>query len=163
MSTKYVPAGQTTDFDKDPNISLMELLRDNWDIPVGSLSPNTPVKEELKFGTTWETNTKSWYSIHVRREPNDVIPKIIGFKRFRHKDNHDVHLFARGKGGKDKLWKMELEVSRILALKARAPFTGISWLIWTGPRQAAQNREDRLQDIFHSIFSVELNYDKILQ
>jgi len=141
----------------------MELIRDNWDVPPGSLADKTPVKEEIKINTSWVSDTKSWFSIHVRREPNDVIPRIIGFGRFRHKDNHDVHLFARGKSGKDKLWKMELEVSRILALNSKAPFTGISWLKWTGPRQAAQNREDRLQDIFHSIFSVELNYDKVLQ
>ncbi len=140
----------------------MELIRDNWDIPPGSLADKTPTKEEIKINTTWVSDTKSWYSIHVRKGDVDIIPKRIGGGMFRHKDPHDIHLFSRGKGGKDKLWKMELEVQRILALNTNSPFTGVQYLTWTGPRQAAQNSEDRQQDIFHSIFTVELNYNKVI-
>ena len=166
MATTLIVSGQSTDFTTDPNISLMQLIRDNWNVPAGSLPADCPNQHDIRFGTGWWTG-HGYYQIHVKQGTIDSSVKTLGMQRFKYFDKHDIHIFAKGGrpqdgdrvSGKDRKWRMELELSRILAIKAATPITGVSFLRWSGPTEVA-NPEDHKQDIFHSLFTVELYYEK---
>jgi hypothetical protein len=83
----------------------------------------------------------------------------LGANRWVYRDLHDVHIFAKGENGKDKLWKLEKEVMNQLLLKANAPGTGISWMDVDGPREVPD--EDAQSDIYHAVILVSLFYHKI--
>jgi len=156
-------AGQAADFSEDPNITILNILKNGW--PAGGASGDAELKIHsvtnptgVLIGTAWWSGSP-YYQVHVRPVDEDVKLKTLGYSRWRYFDSHDVHIFAKGGSGKDKLWKLEKEVMKQLMLKVEAPGTGISWMSVDGPREVPE--EDVRSEVYHSVTHVVLCYHKI--
>lgn len=163
MSTVNV-AGQSTDFTTDPNIILHDILKDNW--PAGGASGDAELKKfdidtnrsGVFFGTGWYA-TEHDYEIHVRPLATTVKTKTLGAQRWEYTDSHDIHIFARGNNGKDKLWKLEKEVLKQILLKQAQPHAFIPILYPTGPQRIPVDDDD--MQLYHSVITVEFKYQKV--
>lgn len=139
-------AGQATDFATDPNIQLKTELTANWN--GANISAAT-----IKFGTAWWDAQKT-NQIHVI--PQDCPTRRLG-NQWEYKDIHEIHLFSTNL---DRKWKMELEVKRILIENATSiQAEGIQWATVTGPRELREPKHR--QQVYHSMFTVELWYCKV--
>ena len=156
-------AGQGTDFATDPNIVILNLLKDNW--PAGGAAGDTELQIHsvsnptgVKIATGW-WDGNPYYQIHVRPTDHDVQTQVLGANRWRYHDRHDVHIFAKGNNAKDKRWKLEKEVLQQLHLKENAPGTGLSWMQVDGPQELPE--EDARSEVAHSVVRVTLYYHKV--
>ena len=161
-----VVAGQSTDFTEDPNISIMNLLKNNWPLTGAQGDPDLQLfdsatnRSGVKVGTSW-WDAQTFFQVHVRPMAQVVRTKTLGAQRWQYKDFHQIHIFAKGNNAKDKRWKMEQEVMRILHLNEANPATGILYMKLRddGPRQVPE--EDTESEVEHSLLTVQLYYHKI--
>ena len=126
------------------------MLSANW-------TATDPALADIKIGTTWwDGNT--FYQIHTK--PLTSVVKPLG-NQWEYRDTHQLHIFAKGNSGKDKKWKMEKEVMRILIEKATAiGTTGIQWGWPTGPIEVPE--QDPRSEVVHSIVEVTLYFHKLI-
>ena len=157
-------AGQVSDFLTDPNVILLDLLKDNW--PAGGASGDAELKKfdittepaGVFFGTGWYTANHD-YEIHVRPLANTAKTKTLGAQRWEFTDSHDVHIFARGNSGKDKLWKLEKECMKQILLKQANPHAFIPILYPEAPKRIPIEDDD--MQLYHSVITVEFRYQKV--
>lgn len=158
-------AGRNNDFSIDPNIHLLNILKSNWNINGADNDPDLKVNDEItgttngiRFSVDW-FNGSSWYQIIVKHL-NTIINKItLGSKGyFEYNSYHAIHIFAKGKNASDKIWKLEKEIERILALNMINMPEGIQLVLLQDFKRLP--KEDAYESIEHSIATVILRYYK---
>ena len=167
MPTTLKVAGESSDFTVDPNISLLNLLKNNW--PIGGASGDSDLVamvqagdgtlSGVKFGTAW-FSANPYYQIHVRPSTVNQKPRTLGGTRFAYHDYHQIHVFAKGSNAKDKRWKMEKEIENILNTRVGNPITGVSFSVVDGPVNLPE--EDPMSKVEHSRYNVLLYYHKVV-
>lgn len=166
MTDNLVVAGQAADFSTHPNITLMNILSDNW--PSGGAAGDevlkkfhiTNVPQGVKIGTEyWDGST--FMQIAVRQGEIVTNTKVIGSTRWSYEDRHEVHIFTKGGSGIDRLWKLGKECMKWLKIYERTPGTGISFMKSSGPKDVT-TPEDRRSNQYHAVIYVSLYYDKVL-
>ncbi len=158
-------AGRNKDFSIDPNVHLLNILKNNWNINGADNDPDLKVSDEtsnttngVRFSMDW-FNGSSWYQIVVKHL-NTIINKItLGSKGyFEYNSYHAIHIFAKGKNALDKIWKLEKEIERILALNMINMPEGIQLVLLQDFKRLPN--EDAYESIEHSIATVILRYYK---
>jgi hypothetical protein len=161
-------AGRDSDFITDPNIHLLNMLKNNWNPNGADNDSELKVLDEannasttgVRFSVDW-FNGSSWYQIIVKHL-NTTINKItLGSKGYlEHNSYHAIHIFAKGKNALDKIWKLEKEIERILALNMLNMPEGIQLALLQDFKRLS--KEDAYESIEHSIATVILRYYKVI-
>lgn len=156
MSTNLVPAGESIDFNEDPNLTILNMLDNatNW-------SATDPARAGVRFSTDWYKPSSMAYQIIVKPVRKVRTTKTLGSGRYAYHDVHNVHIFAASRqSGRDKKWKMEQEVDRILSVTDTQPGTGLLHLKHDGPFEVPEEKLG--EDFFHSVFNIDIYYQKVL-
>lgn len=157
-------AGLGADFTQDPNITLQNLLKDNWSATGASGDADlkkfdiTTDPRGVKFLTSWWDGT-TWYQVVTRPITKNTQTKTLGASRWEVNSFHQVHVFAKGNSAKDKRWKLEREVRKILQLNQGTTSSGVQMFILNNFRQVPE--DDPSSDIQHSMAEVLLFYHEV--
>lgn len=156
-------AGQESDFTTDPNIYLLNMLKSKWSADGVDGDRDLRVMDAdgngVRFATDW-FNSRSWYQIIVKPSSRSMSKITLGSRGyFECRSYHTIHLFAKGRSARDKIWKMEKEVERIIAESMVDMPGGIQLLLLEDFRRLTA--EDPASDLEHSVATVLLRYYKV--
>ncbi|MEM3034646.1 MAG: hypothetical protein QXL23_03315 [Candidatus Nitrosocaldus sp.] len=155
--------GQESDFNTDPNIHLLNLLRNRWSVNGADNDPDLKVMNThghgVRFATDW-FNARVWYQIIVKPLSRNMSKVTLGSKGyFECRSHHIIHIFAKGRSARDKIWKLEKEVERIIAESMVDMQDSIQLVLLEDFRRLPV--EDPAGDVEHSIANVVLRYYKV--
>lgn len=156
-----------SDFTTDPNITIQQLLQNNWSLTGAGGDSDLELYDVnlnpsgVKIGTGWYDES-TFYQVHVRPFTRLTPRATIGSKpRMNYSDKRQVHIFAKGNpygSGKDKLWKLEKEVERIVWSNNSSPGNGIQWMGIVSFTPLFE--QDPKETVFHSLALLSLFYQK---
>lgn len=156
-------AGQESDFTTDPNIHLLNLIKGRWNVNGADDDPDLKVMDAhgygVRFATDW-FNSRVWYQIIVKPLSKSMNKITLGSKGyFEYRSHHAIHIFAKGRSARDKIWKLEKEVERIMAESMIDMSEGIQLVLLEDFRRLPV--EDPAGDIEHSMANVVLRCYKV--
>lgn len=156
-------AGQESDFNIDPNIHLLNLLKSRWNINGADGDPDLKIMDEhghgVRFATDW-FNARTWYQVIIKPLSRNISKVTLGSKGyFEYRSHHTIHIFAKGRSARDKIWKLEKEVERIIAESIVYIQDGIQLVLLEDFNRLPV--EDPAGDVEHSIADVVLRYYKV--
>lgn len=110
-------AGQASDFTTDPNIILLNYIKDTsyWTNAESEAPNNNLVNFATNFGggtfgDSVASNMAKVNHVIVRPTTTRIARATIGNNRYRYNDFHDIFIISTGPSCLDKLWKMEKKV-----------------------------------------------------
>jgi len=155
--------GRNSDLQKDPNRILIDMLKSRWNQNGADDDQELKVMDGnnnngVRFSDDW-FNESSWYQVIVKHINTQVKSITLGARGYiEYNSYHAIHIFTKGKNARDKIWKLEKEIERIIATNTTNMSEGIQLVLLQDFKTIPV--EDAYEDVEHSIMTVMLRYYK---